>query len=79
MHLIFMFWRVLPTLAHVPSIATVTERIIISNYSYNKICDENMIDMLLPLNTIDEFLISRFADVKRVQYKDFTLRQTYYC
>jgi hypothetical protein len=46
MHLIFMFWRVLPTLAPVPFLATVTERIIISNYSYNKICDEHMVDML---------------------------------
>jgi hypothetical protein len=27
----------------------------------------------LPLNTIDEFLVSRFVDVKRVQYKDLTL------
>jgi hypothetical protein len=33
----------------------------------------------LPLNTIDEFLVSRFIDVKRVQYKDVTLLQTYYC
>jgi hypothetical protein len=79
MHLIFMFWRVLLTLAHVPSVATVTERNIISNYSYKKICDEHIVDMLLPLNTIDEFLISRFVDVKRVQYKDFTMLQTYYC
>jgi hypothetical protein len=79
MHLIFMFWRVLHTLAHVPSVATITERIIISNYSHDKICDEHMIDMLLPLNTIDEFNISRFIDVKRVQYKDFTRLQTYYC
>jgi hypothetical protein len=78
MHLIFMFWQVLPTLAHVPSVATITKRIIISNYSYNKICDEHTIDMLLPLNTIDEFLISRLFNVKRVQYKDFTHLQTYY-
>jgi hypothetical protein len=33
----------------------------------------------LPLNTIDEFLVSRFVDVKRVQYKDVTLLWTYYC
>jgi hypothetical protein len=46
MHLIFMFWRVLPTLAHVPFVATITEQIIISNYSYKKICDEHMVDML---------------------------------
>jgi hypothetical protein len=56
MYLIFMFWQVLPTLAHVPSVATITERIINNNYSYNKICDEHTIDMLLPLNTINEFL-----------------------
>jgi hypothetical protein len=37
---------VLPTLAHVPFVPTVTKRIIISNYSYNKICDERMVDML---------------------------------
>jgi hypothetical protein len=73
MHLIFMFWRALPTLAHAPSIATITERIIISNYSYNKICDEHTVDMLLPFNTIDEFLITRFVDVMRVQYKYFTV------
>jgi hypothetical protein len=72
MHLIFIFWQVLPTLPHVPSLANVTEGIIITNYSYNKICDEHPVDMLLPLNTIDEFLICRFVDVKRVQYKDFT-------
>jgi hypothetical protein len=59
MHLIFIFWRVLPTLAHVSSVFTIKERIIISNYSYNKICVEHTVDMLLPLNTIDEFLISR--------------------
>jgi hypothetical protein len=46
MHLIFMFWRVLPTLAHVPFVPTVMERIIISHYSYNKICDEHTTDML---------------------------------
>jgi hypothetical protein len=46
MHLIFMFWRVLPTLAHVPFVQTIMERIIISNYSYNEICDEHTIDML---------------------------------
>jgi hypothetical protein len=45
------------------------KRIIISNYSYNKFCDEYTVDMLLHLNTIDEFLISRFINVKRVQYK----------
>jgi hypothetical protein len=39
-------------------------------HSYNKICDEH---------TIDEFLLSRFIDVMRVQYKDVTLLQTYYC
>jgi hypothetical protein len=31
MHLIFIFSRVLPTLAHVPFVATVTERIVFSN------------------------------------------------
>jgi hypothetical protein len=36
------------TLAHVPFVAIVLERIIISNYSYNNICDEHMIDMLFP-------------------------------
>jgi hypothetical protein len=46
MDLIFMFWRVLPTLAHMPFVPNVTERIIISNYSYNKICDEHTVDML---------------------------------
>jgi hypothetical protein len=79
MHLIFVFCRVLPTLAHVPPIANATERIIISNYSYNKICDEHRVDMLLPLNTIVELLISRFVDIKMVQYKDVTLLWTYYC
>jgi hypothetical protein len=46
MHLIFMFCRVLPTLAHILFVATVTERVSISNYNYNKICDEHMVDML---------------------------------
>jgi hypothetical protein len=31
----------------------------------------------LPLNIIDEFLVSKFVDVKRVQYNDFTLLQIY--
>jgi hypothetical protein len=72
-------WQVLPTLAHVPSVAIVIERIIVSNYSYNKIYDEHMVDMLLPLNIFYEFLITRFIDVKRVQYKDFTHLRTYHC
>jgi hypothetical protein len=29
-----------------PFVPNVTERIIISNYSYNKICDEHTVDML---------------------------------
>jgi hypothetical protein len=33
----------------------------------------------LLLNTIDEFLVSRFVDVKMVQYKDVTLPQAFYC
>jgi hypothetical protein len=33
----------------------------------------------LPLNTIDEFCVSRFINIKRIQYKDFSLLQTYYC
>jgi hypothetical protein len=74
-----MFWRVLPTLAHLPFVATITKRIIIGNYSYNRICDEHTVDILLPLNTVDEFLVSRFIDIKRVQYKDFTHLRTYYC
>jgi hypothetical protein len=46
MHLIVMFWRVVLTLAHVPFVPTVMEMIIISNYSYIKICDEHTVDML---------------------------------
>jgi hypothetical protein len=46
MHLLFMFWRVSSTLAHIPLVYTVMEMIIISNYSYNKICDEHMVDIL---------------------------------
>jgi hypothetical protein len=46
MHLFFMFWRVLHTLTHIPFAHTITERIIISNYSSNKICDEHTVDML---------------------------------
>jgi hypothetical protein len=41
-----MFGRVLLTLAHVPFVPTVTKRIIISNYSYNKTYNERMVDML---------------------------------
>jgi hypothetical protein len=40
------FWRVLPTLAHILFVHTVIERSIISNYSYNKICNEHVVDML---------------------------------
>jgi hypothetical protein len=79
MHLCFILWQVLPTLAHEPFVATVMERIMISNYSYNKICDKYTIDILLPLNTIDEFLITRFIDIKRVHYKDLTHLWTYHC
>jgi hypothetical protein len=39
-----------------PPIAIVTKRVVISIYSYNNICNEYIVDMLLPLNTIDEFL-----------------------
>jgi hypothetical protein len=46
MHLIFIFCRVLPTLAHAPFVPIVTERVIISNYSYNKIYDEHTVDIL---------------------------------
>jgi hypothetical protein len=46
MYLIFLCWRVLPTLAHIQFVPTITERIIISNYSYNKICDKHTVDML---------------------------------
>jgi hypothetical protein len=45
MHVFFIFWRVPPTLAHIPFVPIVMERIIISNYGYNKICDEHMVDM----------------------------------
>jgi hypothetical protein len=79
MHLIFIFWQVLPNLAHVPFVATIMKRIIISNYSYNKICDEHTIDMLLPLNIIDEFLITRFVDASRVHYNGLTHLWTYHC
>jgi hypothetical protein len=68
-----------PAPAPVPSVATVTEKIMISNYSYNNICDELIVDMLLPLNIIDEFLITRFIDIKMVHYKDSTHLQTYHC
>jgi hypothetical protein len=64
---------------HVKFVATIMKRIIISNYSYNKICDEHIVDMLLPLNTIDEFLITRFIDVKRVHYNDPSHLWTYHC
>jgi hypothetical protein len=67
-HLFLLFWQVLPTLVHIPFVAPVIKRIIISNYSYNKICDENTVDILLCLNPIDEFFITRFIDVKRVHY-----------
>jgi hypothetical protein len=33
----------------------------------------------LPFDTIDEFIVSRFVDFKRVQYKDLTLLQIYHC
>jgi hypothetical protein len=79
MHLFFIFWQVLSTLVHIPSVATIKKMIIISNYRYNKICDEYTVDKLLPLNTIDEFLITRFVDVKMVHYKDATHFRTYQC
>ena len=79
MHDIFIIWIMDPILRHVKSVATVIKRIIISNYNYNKICDEHTVDMLLPLNTIDEFLITRFVDVKRVHYKDPSHLRTYHC
>jgi hypothetical protein len=45
------------------------KKIMISTYSYNKIYDEHTMAMLLPLDAINKFLVSRFIDVKRVQYK----------
>jgi hypothetical protein len=78
MHFIFTMLIVDPTFGHVKSVATVTKRIIISNYSYNKICDEHTGDMLFPLNTIDEFLIIRLGVVKRVHYKDPSRLLTYH-
>jgi hypothetical protein len=70
MHLIFTTWIVDSTFGHVKYVINVTKRIIISNYSYNKIYDEDIVDMLLLLNTIDEFLITRSVDVNNVHYKD---------
>jgi hypothetical protein len=70
MHGIFIFCIVDPTLGHVPFVTTATKRIIISTYSYNKIYDEQIVDMLLPFDTINKFLVSRFIDVKMVQYKN---------
>jgi hypothetical protein len=58
------------TLGHVPFVTTVTKRIIISTYKYNKVSDEWTVDMLLPLDTFNKFLVNRFIDVKRVQYKN---------
>jgi hypothetical protein len=77
MHLFFIFWQELPTFFRVISVVTNTKRIVIRNYSYNKICDEHTVDMLLPLNTIDEFLITRFINVKRVHYNDQSLLKSY--
>jgi hypothetical protein len=70
MHDVFIFWIVDPTLGHVPFVTTVIKRIIISTYNYNNIYDEQTVDMSLPLDTINKFLVSRFIDVKRVQYKN---------
>jgi hypothetical protein len=70
MHLIFTTWIVDSTFRDIKYVVNVTKRIIISNYSYNKICDEDIIDMLLLLNTIDDFFITRFINVNRVHYKD---------
>jgi hypothetical protein len=36
-------------LGHILFARTITERIIISNYSYDKICDEHMVDMLFTI------------------------------
>jgi hypothetical protein len=52
MHLISVFWRELPTLVHVPFVHTVTERIIIANYNYNKICDEHTVDTFFTFESI---------------------------
>jgi hypothetical protein len=68
LHCIFIFWIVGPTSGHVKYVPTITRRTISnthSNYS-----DTKIYDMLLPLNTLDEFLILRFIDVKRIEYKD---------
>jgi hypothetical protein len=46
------------------------KKIIISTYSYNKIYVEQTVDMLLPLDIINKFLVSRFSDIKTVQYKN---------
>jgi hypothetical protein len=53
--------------AHIPFIPTVTERrsslvtIVITRFMMN-----TRLIYYLPMNTIDEFLVSRFIDIKRV-------------
>jgi hypothetical protein len=79
MNLMCTTWIVDPTFRHVKSVATIMKRIIISNNNYNKICDEHTVDMLLLLNSIDEFLITRFVDIKRVHYEDPSHPLTYHC
>jgi hypothetical protein len=52
------------TLAHVPFVATVTKMISISNYSYNKICDEHTVHMLFTFEYNDEFMFE-FSSTSR--------------
>jgi hypothetical protein len=77
--LIFRMSIVDPTFDHIKSLSTGMKRIIISNDSYNKMCDEYRVDIFLPLNTIDELLITRLLDVKRIHYKDPSHLHTYHC
>jgi hypothetical protein len=60
-------------------VPTITERSSLVTIVITRFVISTRLICCLPLNTIDEFLVSRFVNNKRVQYKDVTLLWTYYC
>jgi hypothetical protein len=78
-YLLYVFESTAHLGSHIICTHCYKKKIIISNYSYKRFMMNIHSICCLPLNTIDEFLVSRFVDIKRVQYKDLTLLRIYHC
>jgi hypothetical protein len=70
-------WRVLPTLAHIPFVCMKRSSLV--TIVKTRFETNTRLICCLPLNTVDEFLVSRSIDAKRVECKDLTLLWIYHC